>query len=126
MKLWRFWGRVLPPTPVEAAGEAASAVPGGVVGELSRLLGLAPAPAHSRSARNALQGLPRPALRWVGPAGRIALREFHLESDADAVCAFQEDTYSLNFPDFHFTRGFAQAFRHDLLRATLDNHHGLF
>ena len=73
-----------------------------------------------------LYDLPSPALRWVGQAGRIALREFSFEEDAEAVCAFQEETYALNFPAFHFTPSFAMAFRHDLRRATLDNHHGLF
>lgn len=73
-----------------------------------------------------LHDLPRPALRWVGEAGLIALREFSFEADAEAVCAFQEETYALNFPSFHFTSGFAQAFRHDLRRAALDHHHGLF
>jgi ribosomal protein S18 acetylase RimI-like enzyme len=73
-----------------------------------------------------VRGLPRPALRWVGPAGRIAVREFDFASDADIVCSFQQETYVLNFPDFHYTDSFAAAFRHDLRRAALDPHHGLF
>jgi len=83
-----------------------------------------------RSAHAALghgvKPLPRPALRWVGPAGRVALREMDYGSDVEAVCAFQEETYSLNFPDFRYTDSFAGAFRHDLRRASLDNNHGLF
>jgi ribosomal protein S18 acetylase RimI-like enzyme len=74
----------------------------------------------------AVRNLPRPALRWVGPAGRIALREFDFQSDAEAVCSFQSDTYSLNFADFRYTGSFAAAFRHDLRRASLDPHHGIF
>ena len=73
-----------------------------------------------------VRGLPRPALRWVGQAGRIALREFDFAADADVVCSFQEETYTLNFPDFRYTDSFAAAFRHDLRRASLDPHHGLF
>lgn len=72
------------------------------------------------------RSLPRPALRWVGPAGRIALRPFDFAADADAVCAFQEETYSINFPDFRYTDSFAQAFRHDLRRAALDSNHAVF
>ncbi|HVF10407.1 MAG TPA: GNAT family N-acetyltransferase [Abditibacteriaceae bacterium] len=70
--------------------------------------------------------LARPAIRWVGTAGRIALRPFDFAADADAVCAFQEETYTLNFPDFHYNDSFATAFRHDLRRASLDPQHGLF
>ena len=70
--------------------------------------------------------LPRPALHWVGVGGRTALREFDFVCDADAICSWQRETYSLNFPDFRFTEGFANAFRHDLRRAALDPHHGLF
>jgi ribosomal protein S18 acetylase RimI-like enzyme len=73
-----------------------------------------------------LRDLPRPALRWVGETRRIALREFSFEDDMETICSFQDETYALNFPDFHYTRGFAQAFRHDLRRASLDHHHGLF
>jgi len=73
-----------------------------------------------------VRGLVRPAMRWVGPAGRIALREFEFSADADAVCSFQQETYVLNFPEFHYTDSFAAAFRHDLRRAALDPHHGLF
>ena len=86
----------------------------------------APLPAPAPSRIKGLCELPRPALRWVGETGRIALREFSFEDDAEAVCSFQDETYALNFPDFHYTRGFAQAFRHDLRRASLDHHHGLF
>jgi ribosomal protein S18 acetylase RimI-like enzyme len=75
---------------------------------------------------NGVRGLPRPALRWVGAAGRIALREFDFVADGDAVCSFQKETYSINFPDFRYTDSFANAFRHDLRRAALDPHHGLF
>ena len=73
-----------------------------------------------------VRGLPRPALRWVGVAGRVALREFDFDADADAVCSFQEETYTLNFPDFRYTSSFAAAFRHDLRRASLDSQHALF
>ena len=70
--------------------------------------------------------LPRPAIRWVGPASRIALRPFDFAADADAVCAFQQETYTENFPDFHYNSSFETAFRHDLRRASLDPQHALF
>ena len=74
----------------------------------------------------AVRKLPRPALRWVGNGHRTALREFDFAADSNAVCAWQQETYSLNFPDFRFTDSFAAAFRHDLRRAALDPHHGIF
>jgi ribosomal protein S18 acetylase RimI-like enzyme len=74
----------------------------------------------------AVRQLPRPAMRWVGPAGRAALRPFDFDADANAVCAFQEETYSLNFPVFRYDPAFAAAFRQDLRRASLDGQHGLF
>jgi ribosomal protein S18 acetylase RimI-like enzyme len=135
MKWWPFRQQ-----EKHGAGPKASngALPQTPLAEFTRLLrGAAPrssaqavvaaplaAPVPSRV--KGLRDLPRPALRWVGEAGRIALREFSFEEDADAVCSFQDETYALNFPDFHYTRGFAQAFRHDLRRASLDHHHGLF
>lgn len=73
-----------------------------------------------------LRPMPTGALKWVGAGGRIALRAFHFASDADAVCSFQQETYTLNFPDFRYTEAFEAAFRHDLRRATLDPHHALF
>lgn len=82
--------------------------------------------APSLSAMKSVGDLPSPALRWVGAAGRIALRTFDFATDANAVCAFQRETYGLNFPDFKWSEGFAAAFRHDLRRASLDGHHGLF
>lgn len=69
--------------------------------------------------------MPCPAIRWVGQ-GRIALRSFVYENDGDAVCSFQKDTYQLNFPDFQYTPAFADAFRYDLRRASLDPNHGIF
>lgn len=72
-----------------------------------------------------VRGLPKPALRWVGSAGRIALRPFDWETDADSVCAWQQETYGLNFPVFDFNEAFCAAFRHDLRRAMLDGNHGL-
>jgi hypothetical protein len=68
--------------------------------------------------------LPRPALRWVAE-GRVALRAFDFDADADAVCTFQPETYGLNFPDFEYSASFAGAFRHDLRRAALDSHNAL-
>ncbi len=70
--------------------------------------------------------MPRPAIKWLGNGARIALRSFDFAHDADAVCAFQEETYRVNFPDFEFTPEFAQAFRHDLRRAALDTSHEMF
>ena len=70
--------------------------------------------------------MPRPAIKWIGTGARIALRSFDFAHDADAVCAFQEETYRVNFPDFEFTPEFDQAFRHDLRRATLDTAHEMF
>src|SRR5688572_24071422 len=49
-----------------------------------------------RARSSGLQPLPRPAIRWVGPDRRIALRPFDFTADADAVCAFQEETYTDN------------------------------
>ena len=54
------------------------------------------------------------------------MRAFEFLSDADAVCAFQGETYEFNFPDFRYTPDFGQAFRFDLRRASLDSQHGLF
>jgi ribosomal protein S18 acetylase RimI-like enzyme len=85
-----------------------------------------PLRAPESEARAAVRQLPRPALRWVGPAGRIALRSFDFATDAEAVCAFQEETYTLNFPDFRYTDAFASAFRHDLRRAALDPNHVIY
>ena len=80
----------------------------------------------SAGASYGVRPLPRPAIRWVGTAGRIALRPFDFAADADAACAFQEETYTFNFPDFHYNDSFAAAFRRDLRRASLDPQHGLF
>jgi ribosomal protein S18 acetylase RimI-like enzyme len=69
--------------------------------------------------------MPRPVMRWVSE-GRIALRAFDFEADVEAIISFQPETYSLNFPDFEYSSHFAAAFRHDLRRAALDPHNGLF
>ena len=61
-----------------------------------------------------------------GERGDIAIRTFEWTTDAESVCLWQRDTYTVNFPSFTFTPEFALAFRHDLRRATLDEHHGLF
>lgn len=76
-------------------------------------------------AANRQRTLPRPALRWVAE-GRIALRAFDFNSDVDAICSFQPETYGVNFPEFEYSQSFANAFRHDLRRATLDSNNGLF
>lgn len=102
--LWR-WGRGKPKTSVPREN---GAVP---IGETRR--------------PNAVNVMPSPVLRWVAN-GRVALRTFNFEADAEAVCAFQPETYQLNFPDFNYTPAFAQAFRHDLRRAGLDPCNGLF
>lgn len=73
-----------------------------------------------------LRQLPRPALRWVGVAGRVALRPFDWIADADAVCRWQQETYCINFPGFVYTDSFEAAFRQDLRRASLDGDQGLF
>lgn len=89
-------------------------------------------PSSSRFVNNGIStrafphSLPKPALRWVGDGGRVALREFDFARDADAVCSWQQETYSLNFPDFRYTDSFSSAFRHDLRRGALDPHHGIF
>jgi ribosomal protein S18 acetylase RimI-like enzyme len=70
--------------------------------------------------------MPKPALRWVGSAGRIALRTFDFLADSNVIASWQSDTYSLNFPGFRYTENFDSAFRHDLRRASLDPNHGLF
>lgn len=82
----------------------------------------APVARASRTPR----ALPRPAQRWVGPSHRIALRPFDWNCDIDTICAWQKETYALNFGGFHFNDTFATAFRHDLRRAMLDDQHGLF
>jgi ribosomal protein S18 acetylase RimI-like enzyme len=69
--------------------------------------------------------LPRAAIRWVDE-GRVALRPFDFDNDANAVASFQQETYSLNFEDFRYTDNFARAFRHDLRRAAWDDNNGLF
>lgn len=99
-----------------AGNENDSAAHGG----LSLLRRNGAAPGQNKAA------LPRQALRWLGPESRIALRSFAFDADADAVCAFQEETYSLNFPGFQFDAAFSAAFRQDLRRAALDGQHGLF
>jgi GNAT superfamily N-acetyltransferase len=81
---------------------------------------------NTLSSLTGVRTLPRLALKWVGPAGRTALREFDFASDADRICSWQEETYSTNFADFQYNDSFAAAFRHDLRRAALDPHHGLF
>ena len=103
----------------------------GLERSLSRHSSIAPVPdvAARAATPNVMTGgrrLPTAALRWVGTGGRIALRPFDFVADADAVCAFQEETYSINFPDFRYTDSFAQAFRHDLRRAALDPNHAVF
>ena len=70
--------------------------------------------------------LPRSAIRWLGPQSSIALRPFEWQTDVESICQWQRETYAVNFPSFHFTTEFANAFRHDLRRATLDGQHGLF
>jgi ribosomal protein S18 acetylase RimI-like enzyme len=74
---------------------------------------------------NASRAMPQPVLRWIAQ-GRVALRAFDFDSDAETVCSFQPETYTLNFPDFVYTSNFAAAFRHDLRRAVLDPHNALF
>lgn len=69
--------------------------------------------------------LPSQPIRWLHNT-RIALRPFVFESDANAVCGFQEETYLLNFPGFRYTPAFANAFRYDLRRAALCPDHGIF
>lgn len=54
------------------------------------------------------------------------LRRFNWFRDAEVVYSFQEDTFSVNFPDFIMTRRFETAFRNDLRRATNDRNHGVF
>lgn len=71
------------------------------------------------------QTMPSPAIRWVAD-GRIAVRSLIFDADAEAVCGFQEETYSLNFPHFRYTPAFAEAFRYDLRRAALDPLNGVF
>ena len=78
-----------------------------------------------QSRKSTFTPLPRPAIRWIDE-GRVALRPFDFENDAEAVCNFQNETYSLNFEDFRYTDNFARAFRHDLRRASLDANNGLF
>lgn len=86
-------------------------------------IGSTPSTAPALKARTHV--MPRPVVRWVDE-GRIALRGFVFETDGDAICNFQEETYNLNFPDFQYTKKFADAFRYDLRRAGLDPNHGIF
>ena len=78
------------------------------------------------SATQSNRPLPRSAIRWIGPQSKIALRPFEWQTDVEHICQWQRETYAVNFPSFHFTPEFANAFRHDLRRATLDGQHGLF
>jgi ribosomal protein S18 acetylase RimI-like enzyme len=77
-------------------------------------------------ASHAPRALPRPALSWVGPGHKIALRAFDWTTDIESICRWQIETYALNFPGFQFNDAFAAAFRHDVRRASLDHLHGLF
>jgi ribosomal protein S18 acetylase RimI-like enzyme len=70
--------------------------------------------------------MPRPAIRWVGPRARVALRSFDYSWDIEAVAAFQRDNYELNFPDFAYSRDFENAFRLDVRRAALDPNHAIY
>jgi len=69
---------------------------------------------------------PSPVLAWVGHEKTIALRGFEWQADADHLCAWQRETYAINFPDFKLSLEFAQAFRSDLRRAFLDTNHALW
>lgn len=71
------------------------------------------------------QAFPCPVIRWVAE-GRIALRSFVFDTDTEAICSFQEETYAFNFPDFRYTPKFSEAFRYDVRRAALDPDHGIF
>lgn len=70
--------------------------------------------------------LPTPALRHLGQNGELAIRSFDWNADADHLCAWQRETYAINFPDFKLSLEFAQAFRHDLRRAYLDSNHAIW
>ncbi|NCO93168.1 MAG: GNAT family N-acetyltransferase [Armatimonadetes bacterium] len=56
----------------------------------------------------------------------ITLRRMRWESDAEAVCSFQDDVYSSNFPDFRMTAHFMNGFRFDLRKAVASPDHGVF
>lgn len=63
---------------------------------------------------------------FVAHAEEYIVRPFEFRRDADAVCGFQNDTYTLNFDDFEYTDAFARAFRHHLRRASLSDTNGVF
>jgi ribosomal protein S18 acetylase RimI-like enzyme len=107
LKRWGLWKPKTSAPRVAMNGVPAASTPADA----------APAPRQRR--------LPCPALRWVAE-GRVALRLFDFDADATAICAFQPETYQLNFPGFQYSPKFAGAFRHDLRRASLDPHHALF
>jgi len=69
---------------------------------------------------------PSPVLAWVGREKTMALRSFEWQADADHLCAWQRETYAINFPEFKLSLEFAQAFRSDLRRAFLDTNHALW
>ncbi|MCS6860761.1 MAG: GNAT family N-acetyltransferase, partial [Abditibacteriales bacterium] len=67
-----------------------------------------------------------PVAPAVWQQGDLVLRRFSFAHDADVVCSFQYDTYTLNFPGFVVDKRFLNAFRHDLRRAVDDPMHGVF
>ena len=56
----------------------------------------------------------------------IVLRRMCWETDAEAVCSFQDDVYSSNFPDFRMTAHFMDGFRFDLRKGLASPDHGVF
>ncbi len=68
----------------------------------------------------------RPVAPVAWQQGDLVLRQFSFAHDADIVCSFQHDTYTLNFPGFVVDQRFLNAFRHDLRRAVDDPTHGVF
>lgn len=57
---------------------------------------------------------------------KTRIRKFDFQTDADRICSFQEETYTLNFPKFRYTSAFLRAFRYDLQRSSLNPDHGIF
>jgi len=56
----------------------------------------------------------------------IVLRQMRWDTDGATVCGFQNDVYSLNFPDFRMTRSFLIGFEDGVRQGLANPDHGLF
>lgn len=59
-------------------------------------------------------------------ADGIVLRRMRWDTDGRTVCAFQNDVYSVNFPDFKMTPRFLLGFEEGVRQGLVNPDHGLF